>query len=66
MLRLSVIPMTLTSYFSIACRMVEPQPQPMSSSVIPGSSPNLPSARSRLACWASSSVVAPSSQYAQL
>ena len=32
----SVRPMTLTSYFSTARMIVEPQPQPMSSSVIPG------------------------------
>ena len=28
--------MTLTSYVSMACRMVEPQPEPKSSRVIPG------------------------------
>ena len=33
----NVRPTTLTSYFSMARRTVAPQPQPMSSSVIPGS-----------------------------
>ena len=33
--------MTLTSYFSMARIIVEPQPQPMSSSVIPGSQAQL-------------------------
>ena len=51
----SVRPTTLTSYFSMARRMVAPQPQPMSSNVIPGCRPSLPSARSILASWASSS-----------
>ena len=41
--------MTLTSYFSTARIIVAPQPQPMSSSVIPGCRPNLPSDRSILA-----------------
>lgn len=59
---LSVRPMTSTSYSSTAWRMVEPQPQPMSSSVIPGSRFSLSSASLRLAYWASSSVLAPSSQ----
>ncbi len=40
----SVRPMTLTSYFSIARCSVRPQPQPISSSVMPG----LRSSRSRL------------------
>ena len=53
----NVRPTTLTSYFSMARRMVAPQPQPMSSSVIPGSSFSLPSARSILASCASSSVM---------
>ena len=39
----SVRPMTLTSYFSTARMIVEPHPQPMSSSVIPGCRPSLPS-----------------------
>ncbi len=38
---LSVSPTTLTSYFSIARFMVAPQPQPTSSSVIPGSQSQL-------------------------
>ena len=63
---LSVRPMTLTSYFSIARIIVEPQPQPTSSSVIPGSRPSLPSARSTLASCASSSVMSSRSKYAQL
>ena len=45
----NVRPMTLTSYFSIARRMAAPQPQPTSSSVIPGCRPSLPSAKSILA-----------------
>src|ERR1700720_1333346 len=59
-------PTTFTSYFSMARRMVAPQPQPTSSSVMPGCRPSLPSARSILASWASSSVMPPRSKYAQL
>ena len=62
----SVRPMTLTSYFSTARMMVEPQPHPMSSSVMPGFSPSLPSDRSTLARCASSSVMSSRSKYAQL
>lgn len=36
LLLLNVRPTTLTSYFSIARRIAEPHPQPMSSRVIPG------------------------------
>ncbi|COY43098.1 Uncharacterised protein [Mycobacterium tuberculosis] len=49
--------MTLTSYSATACRMVEPQPQPMSSSVMPGSRFSLSSASLRFAYCASSSVI---------
>ena len=51
--------MTFTSYFSNARRIVPPQPQPMSSSVIPARSPSLRSARSILAscAWVGSLVV---------
>ncbi len=54
---LRVKPMTLTSYSATACRMVEPQPQPMSSSVMPGSRFSLSSASLRFAYCASSSVI---------
>ena len=47
-----VRPTTLTSYFSIARFIAEPQPQPISSSVIPGCRPSLPRARSILAICA--------------
>ena len=63
---LSVSPTTLTSYFSMARFRVAPQPQPMSSSVIPGLSPSLPSDRSIFAICASSSVMSSRSKYAQL
>ncbi|SKV98517.1 Uncharacterised protein [Mycobacteroides abscessus subsp. abscessus] len=46
--------------------MVEPQPHPTSSSVIPGSRFSFPSARSILARWACSSVSVSGSKYAQL
>jgi hypothetical protein len=49
--------MTLTSYLSTARMIVDPQPQPMSSSVIPGCRPSLPSDRSTLAICASSRVM---------
>jgi hypothetical protein len=61
-----VRPTTLTSYFSIARIIVEPQPQPTSSSVMPGSRPSLPSARSTLASCASPRVISSRSKYAQL
>ncbi|SHW73782.1 Uncharacterised protein [Mycobacteroides abscessus subsp. abscessus] len=50
------MPMTLTSNLRIARSRQAPQPQPMSSSVMPGSRLSLPSARSNLAIWASASV----------
>ncbi|CFE84003.1 Uncharacterised protein [Mycobacterium tuberculosis] len=62
----NVRPTTLTSYCAIARRMVAPQPQPISSSVMPGCRPSLPSARSILAIWASSSVMSSRSKCAQL
>ena len=63
---LSVRPTTLTSCFSIARFITEPQPHPMSSSVMPGCRSSLPSARSILAICASSSVMSSRSKYAQL
>ena len=65
-LRLSVIPITLTSYFSIARTSAPPQPQPMSSNVMPGSRLSLPSARSNFAFDASSSVMSSRSKYAHV
>ena len=44
--------MTLTSYFSIARFMVAPQPQPMSSSVMPGFRSSLSRLRSIFAICA--------------
>src|ERR1700691_3039387 len=46
--------MTLTSYFCRASSSAPPHPHPTSSSVMPGSSASLPSARSNFATWASS------------
>ena len=65
-LRLSVMPMTLTSNFSIARSSAPPQPQPMSSNVIPGSRFSFPSAKSNFAFWASSRVMSSRSKYAQV
>ena len=62
----SVRPMTLTSYFSIARFMRRPQPQPMSSSVMPGLRSSLSRFRSTLAICASSSVMSGAVKYAQL
>ena len=63
---LSVTPTTLTSYFSSARFIIEPQPQPTSSSVMPGFSPSLPRLRSSLAICASSMVMSSRGKYAQL
>jgi hypothetical protein len=38
-------------------QLLDPQPQPMSGSIVPGCRPSLPNARSVLAIWASSSVM---------
>ena len=58
--------MTLTSYFSIARCSVRPQPQPISSSVMPGLRSSLSRFRSTLAICASDSVTLGPVKYAQL
>ena len=48
-----VTPMTFAPKCSAACSESDPQPQPTSSRVVPGSRPSLRQTRSSLSRWAS-------------
>ena len=60
------MPVTLTPYSRAAWIAKLPQPQPTSSTRMPGSSSSLLRDRSSLVRWASSSVCAPREKIAQL